>query len=159
MAWTQARRRLRWSSFSEKTFWLLVNSARMSFLWHQGEKRTIRTWPHAQTHPVSPQAVQGGASLPLGASKGLGRLSSTLQNPLLPLTCWDVKPQNRAIVVPSEHGSETQLGVCEPLAGLPQGLYARSTASAAALTLAKPGALQTGGGRGVGACQGTPAWE
>lgn len=39
MAWTQASRRLRWSSFSEKTFWLLVSSARISFLWPTRRKK------------------------------------------------------------------------------------------------------------------------
>lgn len=53
MAWTQARRRLRWSSFSEKTFWLLVNSARMSFLCHPRRKED-------QTHPAFPRQPSQG---------------------------------------------------------------------------------------------------
>lgn len=58
MARTQARRRLRWSSFSEKTFWLLVSSARMSFLCHPGG-RMVRPRPHSGAHSVPRAASRG----------------------------------------------------------------------------------------------------
>lgn len=59
MAWTQASRRLRWSSFSEKTFWLLVSSARISFLWPTRRKKNNQ---NMASHPYLTRQFDVGLS-------------------------------------------------------------------------------------------------
>lgn len=150
MAWTQARRRLKWSSFSEKTFWLLVNSARMSFLCHPRRKDDQDMAPHPDP-PCLPRQPRGGPTGARGRQR-TGRTwfyssnPSSASNPLVSLS----KPQNRATVIPSEGGREMPPGVWGPLAGTPQGLHGSCSGPGQA------GGSMNSCGQVVG--RGSPAW-
>lgn len=147
MAWTQARRRLRWSSFSEKTFWLLVNSARMSFLCHPRRKED-------QTHPAFPRQPSQGPTGACGWSRGSGRPGSTLLMPpaSVPLS-KPSKPPNRAAAIPQNEKVRCSWGSVSPWPGHP----GDSTPNCSSNSCSLPGQAQgSADSWGQAACLGLP---